>query len=59
MVEEVRKSGWKTSEFWVTLGTLAAIFLGPHTSAPPDALVTAGAAVVAAVYNVVRLFSKR
>ena len=54
-----RKPGWKTSEFWVTIGTLGALLAAPYTNATPDSVLTAGSAAVAAVYAVVRLFLKK
>jgi hypothetical protein len=58
-VAEKKKSGWKTSEYWVTVGTLGSLFVAQATGHQPEPIVAGAGAAIAAVYNVVRLFTKK
>lgn len=51
--------GWKTSEFWVTLGTLGALLGASFSGHDPGTAVTAGATAASSIYALVRAFTKR
>lgn len=53
------KTGWKTSEFWVTIGTLGGLIGATMTGHDPNAVTSTAAGVVAGIYALVRMFAKK
>lgn len=55
----VNKVGYKTSEFWVTLGTLGAILGGQFVNVDMDTATQTAAVAASSVYALVRMFLKK
>ncbi len=53
------KAGWKTSEFWVTVGTIASLFAAQATGHDVGAATVTGATAAASIYSIVRMLLKK
>ena len=56
---ELTKAGWKTSEFWMTIGTIGSLIAASATGRDVNAATAVGASVAAGIYSIVRMFLKK
>lgn len=52
------KPGWKTSEFWINLGGLAALVIGPEKGEHVNTLITALCATYTGGRTLIKTFKK-